>query len=29
MPEDFDLSDWVALTERGDEYLRRWAELNT
>jgi hypothetical protein len=29
MPEEFDLGDWVALTERGDEYLRRWTELNT
>jgi hypothetical protein len=28
MPEEFNLSDWVALTERGHEYLRRWMELN-
>jgi hypothetical protein len=29
MPDEFDLGDWVALTARGDEYLRRWTELNT
>lgn len=28
MPDEFDLSEWVELTDRGYDYLRRWNESN-
>jgi KAP family P-loop domain len=26
MPDEFDLSEWVVLTSRGENYIRRWGE---